>query len=170
MYSLLHCPINTFASVSVVNIPRLSNSSLILPLNDSIYPFPRGLPGSMNNVFTPIRFSHLLTALAVNSGPLSDLTCFGIPLNMISSNSWSMTSCEVMRRFTSIARHSLEYSSIILSMRNGLLALGRELLKRPCSWLQRSVAIGKLSVHCIHLPPVIVARSRGLVHGGGEWW
>jgi len=34
LYSLLHCPINTFASVNVVNISPLSNSSLSLPLID----------------------------------------------------------------------------------------------------------------------------------------
>ena len=98
MYSLLHCSINTFASVNVVNISRFSSSSLSFPLNDSIYPFSQGLPGSINSVFTPKRFNHLLTALAVNSGPLSDLMCSGIPLKMISWNSWSITSCEVIRR------------------------------------------------------------------------
>jgi hypothetical protein len=43
-----------------------------LPLNDSIYPFPQGLPGSINKVFTPSRVSHFLIVLAVNSGPLSE--------------------------------------------------------------------------------------------------
>ena len=78
------------------------------------------LPGSMNNVFTPNRANHFLTSLAVNSGPLSDRICSGIPLKINSSNNRSITSCEVIRLFTSTARHSLEYSSIILSMRKAL--------------------------------------------------
>ena len=44
MYSFLHWAINTFASVSVVKISRLSNSSLSLPLKDSMRPFSHGCP------------------------------------------------------------------------------------------------------------------------------
>ena len=65
LYSLRHCSINIFASVNVMNISRLSNSSVSFPLNDSIYPFSHGLLGSMNNVFTLSWLSQFLTALAV---------------------------------------------------------------------------------------------------------
>lgn len=34
-------------------------------------PFAQGLPGSINSVLTPTDSSHLLTAFAVNSEPLS---------------------------------------------------------------------------------------------------
>jgi len=44
-----------------------------------MYPFCHGLPGSMNNVFTPSLSSHFLTALAVNYGPLSERICSGTP-------------------------------------------------------------------------------------------
>ena len=58
-----------FASISVVNISRLRSSSLSFPLNDSIYPFSQGLPGSTKSVVTSRSFNHLRTAFAVNSGP-----------------------------------------------------------------------------------------------------
>ena len=45
----------------------------------SQYPFSQGLPGSMNSVFTPTLPSQCRTALAANSGPLSDLICSGGP-------------------------------------------------------------------------------------------
>ena len=38
----------------------------------------------MNNVSTPNLESHSRTALATNSGPLSDLMCFGMPCLSIS--------------------------------------------------------------------------------------
>ena len=60
--------------------PLLRNSSLSFPLNDSTYPFSQGLPGSMNMAFTPRFDNHPLTALEVNSGPLSERMCSGIPL------------------------------------------------------------------------------------------
>ena len=43
-----------------------------LPLKLSAYPFSHGDPGSMYSVFAPTFPSHLRTALAVNSGPLSE--------------------------------------------------------------------------------------------------
>ena len=64
----------------------------------------------MKRVLTPIRASHLRIALAVNSGPLSERMCSGIPLKTNRLNSWSMTSSEVMRRSTRIARHSRGHS------------------------------------------------------------
>ena len=51
---------------------RSEVSSRSFPLKDSLYPFSQGLPGSMNRVPTPILPSQALTALAVNSGPLSE--------------------------------------------------------------------------------------------------
>ena len=113
MYSFLQPSIRICASSSVSNISRSSNSSLSFPLNDSMYPFSQGLPGSMNSVFTSNSCNHSLTALDVNSGPLSDLMYSGVPLN---KNSWynsSSTSWEVMLRFTRMLKHSREYSSTI---------------------------------------------------------
>ena len=139
MQSLHHCSINTSASVSVVNISRLSNLSLILPLNDSIYPFSRGLPGSIYTVSTPILHSHFPTVLAVNSGPLSERTYSGIPLRINISNSLSITSCEVIFLFTTAVRHSLVYPSIISSILNAF-PLGKSEAKSSYTlkpWLMR---------------------------------
>ncbi len=54
-------------------------------------------------------------ALAVNSGPLSERMCPGTPLVVINSVSVSITSGDLMLRSALIARHSLVYSSMIVS-------------------------------------------------------
>ena len=54
-------------------------------------------------------------ALAVNSGPLSERMCSGTPLVVISLVSVSITSEDLMLRPALIARHSLVYSSMIVS-------------------------------------------------------
>jgi len=78
----------------------------------------------MKRVLTSMRPSHLRIALAVNSGPLSERICSGIPLKTNRLNNWSMTSSEVMRRSTKMARHSLVYSSRIVNILNGLPSTG----------------------------------------------
>jgi hypothetical protein len=82
-----------------------------------MYPFSHGLPGSMYSVVTPTRPSHPLTALAVNSGPLSDRMCPGTPRRTNRSASRSSTSSALSFLATSMARHSRVYSSITVSMR-----------------------------------------------------
>ena len=77
LYSLLQRSVSTCASNSVSNTSRSSNSSLSFPLNDSMYPFSQGLPGSMYRVATPSSCNQSLTALAVNSGPLSERMYWG---------------------------------------------------------------------------------------------
>ena len=62
----------TFASIRLVKISLFSSSSPKRPMKDSAYAFSHGLPGSMYSVSTPDAFSHLLSALAMNSGPLSE--------------------------------------------------------------------------------------------------
>ena len=62
----------TWASTRVVKISQLRHSSRSLPLKDSTEPFSQGLPGWMKRVVTPTRGSQARTALAVNSGPLSE--------------------------------------------------------------------------------------------------
>ncbi len=69
---LRHSSMSVFASVSVVNIPRLSSSSFGFPLNDSMYPFSQGLLDSMESLVTLRPFNHLRTAFVVNSGSLSE--------------------------------------------------------------------------------------------------
>ena len=56
----------------VVKISGLRPSSRSVPLKDSTSPFSQGLPGSMTSGVTPRRWSQLRTALAVNSGALSE--------------------------------------------------------------------------------------------------
>ena len=75
----LHHLISIRASVRVLNTSLFRSSSLNFPLNDSTYPFSQGLPGSMNMAFTPRLDNHPLTALEVNSGPLSERMCSGTP-------------------------------------------------------------------------------------------
>ena len=66
----------------------------------------------MKSVFTPILSSQFLTALAVNSGPLSDCICCRVPCFINKSVRQCNTSSELMRLVVTIARHSLAYSSI----------------------------------------------------------
>lgn len=65
----------------------------------------------MNSVPTPNRRSHLRTALAANSGPLSLRRYFGRPRMANSSSSTEMTFGPVKLRPTSIVRHSRVNSS-----------------------------------------------------------
>ena len=71
----------------------------------------------MNSVPTPTRPSHSRTALAVNSGPLSQRMCSGTPRRTNRSESRSSTSSLVSLLATSIARHSRVNSSMMFSIR-----------------------------------------------------
>src|SRR3954453_12067535 len=57
-------------------------------------------------------------ALATNSGPLSERMCSGTPRRMNRSESTSMTSIDLSRRATRMARHSWVNSSMMLSRRS----------------------------------------------------
>src|SRR6476469_1898492 len=74
----------------------------------------------MNAVLAPTAAIHSRTALAMNSGPLSERTWPGTPRRMNRSDKTSMTSVELSLRSIRIARHSLVNSSMMLSMRNFL--------------------------------------------------
>jgi hypothetical protein len=73
----------------------------------------------MHSVFKPTRPGHSRTLLAVNSLPLSLRMCSGTPRRTNRSLSRSTTSSLVSFLATSIARHSLVYSSPIVSIRIG---------------------------------------------------
>ena len=60
--------------------------------------------------------NHLRNARAMNSGPLSERMCAGTPRQSIASASVSITSSELSRRPTLIARLSRVYSSIRVSI------------------------------------------------------
>src|SRR4051812_204974 len=77
----------------------------------------------MNAVLAPTLAIHSLTALAMNSGPLSERTCPGTPRRMKRSDRTSMTSADFSFRSIRIARHSRVNSSMTFSMRN-LLVVG----------------------------------------------
>ncbi len=134
---------STLASVSVVNISRLSNSSLSFPLNDSIYPFSQGLPGSIKSVVTSRSFNHLRTAFEVNSGPLSERMYPRVPLNMNRQNSCSITSWEtaspwirIYQALPDIFINDSEYSecsSFSCSCHHGIIAPDMILTFRPQS-------------------------------------
>lgn len=70
----------------------------------------------MNAVFTPRRPSQSRTAVAVNSGPLSERMCSGGPRRAKRSTSTARTSSEFSRRATGTARHSRVHSSITVSI------------------------------------------------------
>ena len=74
-------------------------------------PFSHGAPGSMYKHFTSVRSNQRRIAWAMNSGPLSLRMWPGAPLTANRSAKTSMISRDVIRRFTSKARHSLVYSS-----------------------------------------------------------
>jgi hypothetical protein len=48
----------------------------------SMYAFSMGFPGRMKSSFTPFRCAHSSTARQVNSVPLSDRRCAGMPQRM----------------------------------------------------------------------------------------
>ena len=79
LYSYLRCSISILASNIALNISPFKNSSRILPLNDSIYPFSQGLPGSIKVVLTSNRLSCSPSFIAVNSLPLSERIYSGTP-------------------------------------------------------------------------------------------
>src|SRR6188472_1969037 len=74
----------------------------------------------LNAVLAPTAAIHSRTALAMNSGPLSERTWPGTPRRMNRSDRASMTSVELSLRSMRIARHSRVNSSMMLSMRNFL--------------------------------------------------
>ena len=86
--------------------------------NGYVEPFSQGEPGSMNSVVTPSSASQSRTALATNSGPLSERMCSGMPYSRKRSARIQSTSLAVIRRATEIARHSRVYSSTTVSRRS----------------------------------------------------
>jgi hypothetical protein len=61
----------TFASRTLVNSSRFSNSSRSRLLSDSLYAFSHRAPGAVYRVCTAERGSHSRIAWAMDSGPLS---------------------------------------------------------------------------------------------------
>jgi hypothetical protein len=62
LYSPLHALMRTRASRTVQKISPFRNSSRSFPLNDSMYPFSQGDPGSMKSVVPPTAPSQSHTA------------------------------------------------------------------------------------------------------------
>ena len=122
----------TWASSRVSKRPRLRHSSRSVPLKDSTEPFSQGLPGSMKRVVTPARVRQSRTAVAVNSGPLSDRRYAGGPRSTKSWASRARTASLRSRRATSRLRHSRVYASTRARIRTGrpsavrILAIGDE--------------------------------------------
>ena len=72
----------------------------------------------MNAVLAPTPPIQPLTAMAINSGPLSERMNPGAPRVMNRSASTSITSAELSLRATRIDRHSRVNSSTTFSIRN----------------------------------------------------
>ena len=102
----------------MLKISHDSSSSRNLPLKLSTYPFSQGLPGSIYAVLAPTPVIQPFTAIAANSGPLSDRMCTGVPRAMNRSASTSMTSTAFSWRPTRIAKASRVNSSTTFSVRN----------------------------------------------------
>ena len=138
LYSWRHCSVRTCTSQRVSKSSRSKSSSLSLPLKLSTYPFSQGLPGVMKRVVAPTPWSHNRTALAVNSGPLSERRCSGTPRWTMRSPRHSMTWGERNERPTWMARHSLVYSSTTVRRRTGLPSLVRRATKSYAqTWFRR---------------------------------
>jgi hypothetical protein len=72
----------------------------------------------MYNVLVPTLPSHFRNSSAMNSGPLSERMCSGIPRSNITSAKVSITCKLPKRRATRNAKHSLVYSSITTRIRS----------------------------------------------------
>ncbi len=93
----------------------------------------------MKAVFAPTAAIQPRTAVAMNSGPLSDLMCAGTPRRMNWSAKTSMTSVNWSFRLTRMARHSRVNSSTRLSMRTFLPSWVRLSTKsQDQTWFGRS--------------------------------
>ena len=132
MYSWRHCSVRTCTPQRVSKSSWFKSSSLSLPLKLSTYPFSQGLPGVMKRVVAPRGGSHNRTALAVNSGPLSERRCSGTPRWTMRSPRHSMTWGERNERPTWMARHSLVYSSTTVRRRTGFAVTGTKGHKVVC--------------------------------------
>src|SRR5436190_8188106 len=66
---------------------------------------PRAAGGDVSGL-RPDAPIHSCTAVATNSGPLSERMCSGTPRRMNRSDKTSMTSMDLSRRDTRMARHS----------------------------------------------------------------
>ena len=84
-------------------------------------------------------FSQCLSVMAMNSGPLSERICVGIPRLRNRSARIKSTSCERIRRATTEATHSRVYASSIFKIRNGRPSCVRSATKSyDHTWLGRS--------------------------------
>lgn len=102
-----------------MKISRLRSSSENLALNDSLYPFCHGAPGSMKSVCTPRCLRKLRTCWAMNSEPLSERMQRGAPRCSMRLFKVTTTSAALMDVSTLIARHSLVNSSTMASILRG---------------------------------------------------
>src|SRR4029453_10732442 len=87
-------------------------------LKRSMKPFAHGLPRAMWAVLAPTAAIQSCTALAMNAGAWAERMCRATPRRMNRSASGSMTSMDLSRRETPMARHSWVNSSLMLSMRS----------------------------------------------------
>ena len=107
--------------------PRLSKAVEQLPVQQlvaelgvealAVAVLPRA--AGMNAVLAPTAAIHSRTALAMNSGPLSERTWPGTPRRMKRFDSTSMTSVDLSLRSIRIARHSRVNGSLIDGAMNG---------------------------------------------------
>ena len=111
----------SFASYRFLNQCWLKHSSWNFPLKLSMYPFCVGLPGSVNICFIWWSYHQPLSALDMNSDPLSVNISFESPLNNCFFIKTAHTCLPVNELSTSKAMHSLVVSSMTVKIRILLL-------------------------------------------------
>ena len=119
MYARRQPSMRTWASSRVSQRSRLRHASRRVPWKDSTAPFSQGLPGAIKRVVTPTRCSQSRTAVAVNSGPLSDRREVGGPRATKRGANRASTSSLRSRRATSRRRHARVYASTMARIRSG---------------------------------------------------
>ena len=120
LYSSFHAAIFCRASNKFANQLAFKHSSRNFPWKLSTYAFCTGLPGSMctNSIFRSSPQARKWRD--VNSGPLSQRSASGLPRSTTTFSNSRVTRRLAKLLSTSRSKHSLAYTSIMLSTRNFL--------------------------------------------------
>ena len=119
VYARRQRALRTWASVRVVKISGVRPASRRVPLHASPAPFSQGLPGSMQRVVPPSRRSQDRTAVAVNSGPVSERRELGGPGRTKRAVRRARTSSDRRWRAPAMLRHARVCASTRVRTRSG---------------------------------------------------
>ena len=156
VYARRQRALRTWASVRVVKISGVRPSSRRVPLHASTAPFSQGLPGSMQRVVPPSRRSQDRTAVAVNSGPVSERRELGGPCRTKRAVRRARTSSDRRRRAPAMLRHARVCASTRVRTRSGRPSCVRS--RTAAMRLDREVCqaiVGELSTNTEELEPAL---------------